>query len=195
MVFRTDDAFRTMYYYSTIAAWNPDMENRAGATETDFVRTADGRLLAMIRNESFCPMYQAFSDDDGLTWSPTEIGTGAGVNPALVRLENGVIACSYGRPGVMVAFSETDGRSWRQRTALLLARQEVDGTSGAVIGDLRGNQRSCCYTDIIQKSPNVVSVCYSAPADWSDDPRKSPWNAKDRRDFRIYTVDIQVERE
>lgn len=195
MVYRTTDCFRTMHFYSNIAVWRPDMESKAGMTETDMVRTADGRLLAVIRNESLCPMYQAFSDDDGATWTPAELGPGAGVNPGLWKLDNDVLVCSYGRPGVMAAFSENNGKSWIKRTTLLMAQNEVDGTTGAVGGNPWNKQRSCCYTDVIQTAPNVATICYSAPADWQDDPTKTPWNAQDRLDFRTYCVDIAVERD
>lgn len=195
MVFRTVDGFKTMHYYATVAAWEEGMESKSGLTESDMVRTPDGRLLCVMRNESYCPMYQSHSSDNGATWSPMTLFPDCGVDPALCLLDNGVIACSYGRPGVKAAFSETSGKNWQKRLTLLQRVTEINGTDGLPDPITYYFQRSCCYTDVVQTAPNVATVYYSAPKDWSDDPRKNPWNAEHRKEFRIFSVDIAVERE
>lgn len=194
MVFRTLDAFRTLHYYATIGTYEPGMEHAGGLTESDMVRTDDGRILCVIRNEGLCPMYQTFSSNNGATWEPLRLFPDAGVDPALCRLDNGVVVCSYGRPGVKVAFSETGGINWQKRLTLLQRQIEVNGTEG--IGTLPDpvHQRSCCYTEVVQTAPNVATVFYSAPIDWSDDPEKYPWRPAFRKDFRIFAVDLTVER-
>ncbi len=193
MVFRTIDNFKTLHYYSTCGMWHEGIENPAGLNETDMVRTNDGRLLCVMRNESFMPMWQTHSIDDGATWTPVVRFPERGVDPALCKLQNGVIVCSYGRPGVNVMFSEDNGDNWEKRSIILLAKWEQDGS------DIQANQfplmRSCSYTDVVETSPNTATVFYSAPADWNDDPAKTPWNIKERKDFRIYAVDVKVEKE
>ena len=115
----------------------------------------------------------------------------AGVDPALCTLENGVVACSYGRPGVKLALSENNGDNWQKRITLLQGAREVDGTTGEA---LPYHDRSCCYTDVVESAPNVATVFYSAPVDWNDDPSWSPWDSEQRDRFRVYAVDVAVER-
>ena len=157
------------------------------------VRTPDGRLLCVMRNQSFHPMYQTHSIDDGATWSPLRLFPDCGVDPALCTLENGVVVCSYGRPGVKVAFSENGGDSWQKRSTILWGAWEENGDS--IAPNHHGPMRSCSYTDVIETSPNTATVFYSAPADWSDDPAKTPWDPEQRKDFRIYAVDATVTRD
>lgn len=194
MVFRTTDGFKTLHYYSTIATWNAGMEHPQGLNETDLVRTEDGRLLAVIRNQGYCPLYQAHSSDDGATWTPARLFVDAGVDPALCKLDNGVVVCSYGRPGVKVAFSENDGDNWQKRVTLLLGATEKNGVTGAGTSDDWRTHRSCCYTDLAQTAPNVVTVFYTAPVDWNDAATTHPWDLDVQKNFRIYAVDITVDR-
>ena len=147
-----------------------------------------------MRNESLQPMYQSFSSDDGATWTPIELFVGYGVDPALCVLDNDVVVCTYGRPGVKVAFSENNGQNWKNVTTLLMGHEEIDGTTGNAVSGAWHLQRSCCYTAVAKTAPNVATVFYSAPSDWSDDPAKTPWNQTDRPDFRMYAVDVTVER-
>ncbi|MFM9197037.1 MAG: hypothetical protein ACKOWG_15080, partial [Planctomycetia bacterium] len=55
----------------------------------------------------------ARSSDNGLTWSEPEKVASSSVTPHLVKLERGVVALVYGRPGVHVQFSSDDCRSWQ----------------------------------------------------------------------------------
>ncbi len=193
MVFRTTDGFKTLHYYSTCGMWRPGIENKAGLNETDMVRTEDGRLLVVMRNESFMPLYQAHSSDDGATWTPARLFIDRGVDPALCRLQNGVVACSFGRPGVKVAFSEDGGDNWQKVSTILWGCWEENGDT--IRSNAHGPMRSCSYTDVTETAPNVATVYYSAPADWADDPEKTPWDPEQRKDFRIYSVDCTVEKE
>lgn len=194
MVFRTTDGFRSIHYYATFGMWHPGIEDPFGLNEADLTRTPDGRLLTVVRNQSLCPLYQAHSNNDGATWTPLKQFVDAGVDPALCTLENGVVVCAYGRPGVKVALSENNGDNWQKRVTLLHGPVEVDGTTGEAAVGSWSHQRSCCYPDVVETAPNVATVFYSAPADWNDDPSWYPWNADHRDHFRIYAVDITVER-
>jgi len=52
-----------------------------------------------------------WSEDAGETWSePTPLEFGS-VDPYVVLMRNGVLACSYGRPGSCIAFSTDGGRT------------------------------------------------------------------------------------
>ena len=58
-------------------------------------------------------MGEAWSLDDGKTWTPP-VSTGfRGVAPHLRLLSNGLLACTFGRPGpVTIMFSADEGKKW-----------------------------------------------------------------------------------
>ena len=61
------------------------------------------------------PMHQARSSDYGRTWSkPTSVGV-CSVDPDLALMSNGVLVCSYGRPGNFIMFDPTGtGDHWQE---------------------------------------------------------------------------------
>ena len=61
----------------------------------------------------------ARSSDNGRTWSEPERVASSSVTPHLVKLENGVVALVFGRPGVHVQFSADGCRSWGSLTSLI----------------------------------------------------------------------------
>ena len=100
-----------------------------GMAEPTIALLPNGQLLAVIRsngdpagpNNQFKPLYTAWSDDLGLTWTdpiraavdPAEETDYLYSNsPTLAVLDNGVVAVSYGRPGFHVAFSTDNGHTW-----------------------------------------------------------------------------------
>lgn len=104
-------------YVSTIA--NPLNEERDGFCEPVLMRVADGSLLCMLRRGSSWPLAQVRSLDGGKTWSQPEFLSAHGVDPDLCVLPNGVLACSYGRPGRHLMFSvDGCGYSWGYATDL-----------------------------------------------------------------------------
>ena len=119
------DQGRTWDYYSTIsyepADPNPGLPGQyLGACEPSIALLSNGQMLAMLRTQyshvgpDYRPMYTAWSDDMGLTWT-TMIPTDPylyNVYPTLQVLDNGVVAVEYGRPGLHVAFSIDNGHTW-----------------------------------------------------------------------------------
>ncbi|MSP11994.1 MAG: exo-alpha-sialidase [Chloroflexi bacterium] len=110
-------------YVSTIAA--PDTDTR-DFTEPALLRLPDGSLLCILRTTMSVasPMYQAKSTDGGQTWShPISLPVN-GVRPRLVLMQNGVIACSYGRIshppslGDQIIFSMDGGETWTVPTTI-----------------------------------------------------------------------------
>lgn len=88
-----------------------------GNCEPSLIRAADGSLLCLMRRWGNEPLAQTRSTDDGRTWSPATLvqNPGHGIDPDLVLLENGVMVCSHGRPGIHLMFSEDGcGQSWTQ---------------------------------------------------------------------------------
>ena len=90
-----------------------------GLCEPDIAMLRDGEILIIMRTGSHSPMYQAWSKDNGKTWSQP-VSTGwPGVKPSLRVLSNGVLACSsgrglYGHPQVTYAMFSIDGtgKTW-----------------------------------------------------------------------------------
>jgi hypothetical protein len=93
-----------------------------GFREADIVRAQNGDLLCMMRSggrngESVnlfpTPLYCSRSTDNGKSWSsPAQIAD-RGVCPNAVTLENGIIVCTYSRPGNWLIFSDDNGMTWK----------------------------------------------------------------------------------
>ena len=74
----------------------------------------------------YSPLYLSRSADDGRTWSVADPIADRGVWPNACRLDNGVLAVIYGRPGDWLAFSLDDGHSWIGHFCLHLGPQPWD---------------------------------------------------------------------
>lgn len=106
--------------FSQRSAVNTDGDSN----EMALARTSDGRLLAITRGAEASgaptkPMKQAFSADDGMTWSPqTQFAPppglpSEGIMPQLVLQTNGVLMVTYGRPDNNIAVSwDGTGKTW-----------------------------------------------------------------------------------
>lgn len=79
-----------------------------GFTEPTFELLDDKRIVCIMRSAPgyrVAPMYTSISDDLGKTWSDPKPITNNGVLPQLLKLKNGVLVLSYGRPGVQIRFA------------------------------------------------------------------------------------------
>ncbi len=117
-----------------------------GFREADIVQAKNGDLICVMRsggrngktvNLFPTPLYCSRSTDKGKSWSPPAQIADRGVCPNLVTLENGIIVCTYGRPGNWLIFSDDNGISWKG------AFQFGD------TGD---------YNFIVEAEPNVIQV-------------------------------------
>jgi BNR repeat-like domain len=156
----SEDEGRTWRHYSTIAyEFNKLID---GTCEPVMRRVADGSLLCMMRRHgvSKASMVQCRSTDNGRTWSVPEIQPAHGVDPDMCLMSNGVLACTYGRPGLHLMFSEDgSGLQWGHHTEiascqssgmmgmaeigpgkLLLVYDKVTGDSP----DAKRNRENCC---------------------------------------------------
>ncbi len=119
-VCRSTDRGRTWEYYSTIA-YKPNWGSE-GWNEGSLRRLPDGRLIAAVRSGSESshwkdnPLCMFFSEDEGKTWSGPHRSGIDGVYPSLVVMSNGLLACSYGRPGAKIMFSADNGETWTDHT-------------------------------------------------------------------------------
>ena len=124
-----------------------------GFTEPGSVLLADGSLLVMLRTTDGLgvgPLYSSRSTDLGKTWSTPVVVNASGVMPRLLRLGNGVLVLSYGRPGAEVRFSlDGRGENWTDPFRL------VPLTSSDVQAD------SCGYTSLLPLSADSFLIAYS----------------------------------
>jgi len=93
-----------------------------GFREADIVQAKNGDLLCMMRsggrnggsvNLFPTPLYCSRSIDNGKSWSPPEQIADRGVCPNAVTLNNGIIVCTYSRPGNWLIFSDDNGNTWK----------------------------------------------------------------------------------
>jgi hypothetical protein len=94
-----------------------------GFRESDLVQAANGDLICVMRsggrnpvpeaNLFPTPLYCSRSSDNGKTWSPPAQIADRGVSPYAVTMSNGIIVCTYSRPGNWLIFSDDHGKSWK----------------------------------------------------------------------------------
>lgn len=117
-----------------------------GFREADIVQAKNGDLVCLMRsggrngetvNLFPTPLYCSISTDKGKTWSPPAQIADRGVCPNAVTLENGIIVCTYSRPGNWLIFSDNNGETWKGAFQF-------------------GNTRD--YNFIAEVRPNVVQV-------------------------------------
>ena len=155
MIVRSTDQGRSWQLHSTVA-YNPNDPHPflvgffCGYCEPSLALLPNGQLLCMMRTQGaavageYRPMYLCWSEDLGKTWTkpvPTEPHL-MNVAPVLAVLDNGVVACEYGRPGFHVAFSLDNGHTWQNRISF------SDLTDDHITG----------YYDIVKVGPNKLVV-------------------------------------
>lgn len=156
---RSSDGGKSWSQYSNIAAVEPGKKpwpgmGGEGPCEAGLVRLADGRLYAIFRTGEDGFIANAWSSDDGKTWTKPSSMPYRGVALRVRRLSNGVLACTTGRPGPVVVMFSVDGtgEKWSHMTPLF-------------------NGKSTHYTDFIEVEPGKLLVVYdSTPQGWDEIP-------------------------
>jgi hypothetical protein len=113
---------------------------------------ARGELVCILRRTHHVqkPMAITHSKDGGRTWSKPRTLMKFGVWPSMTRLENGVMALSFGRPGVYLSFSPNGGgRTWTEPIAIRKPGR------GHVM------KETCGYSSIITLDANSFLLAYS----------------------------------
>lgn len=111
-----------------------------------------GELVCVVRRTHHVqrPMAITFSKDGGRTWEGPRSLLKFGVFPDLLLLECGVMALSFGRPGVHLSFSlNGTGRTWTKPVAIRR------GGTGHVM------KETCGYTSILKLDANSFLLAYS----------------------------------
>ena len=115
-------------YYATVAYDvkdpNPDLPGQyLGYCEPTIAMMSNGQMICVMRMQyahppaEYKPMAVCWSDDQGKTWTKP-VATHPhlmNISPTLATLDNGVVACQYGRPGFHVVFSLDHGHTWQDR--------------------------------------------------------------------------------
>lgn len=141
MLVRSADGGLNWQYHATVAYDPQDpapglVGQYCGFCEPSIAQLADGRLLCIMRTQGthlpaeYRPLYMSWSGDLGKTWTkpvPTEPHL-MNIWPTLAVLDNGVVACAYGRPGFHVVFSTDDGHTWRDRVSF--SHESVNDVTG-----------------------------------------------------------------
>ena len=88
---------------------------------------SNGDVLCIMRHG----LWQARSKDGGKTWGPYKTLDVRGVDPDLCLMSNGILACSYGRPGNRIMFSaDGTGKKWTDRVQIYEYKNESSGYTG-----------------------------------------------------------------
>ena len=111
------DAGKTWTFVNTIAFRHGEPGD--GFCEPALMWVPDGSLLCVLRRGGRLPLAQCRSVDQGRSWSRPELLPGHGVDPDLCLMANGVLACTFGRPGLHIMFSlDGCGRKWGDLTQI-----------------------------------------------------------------------------
>ena len=102
------------------------------------------------------------SADNGFAWSAPEPVASSSVTPHLVKLENGIVALVFGRPGVHVQFSCDGCRSWEALTSLIGKTAEEEVADGRdLIDAMYGDTVSYSNTRTVVTGPDRFLVLYT----------------------------------
>ena len=117
-----------------------------GFREADLVQAVNGDLICVMRSGGRnggtttlfpTPLYCSRSTDRGRSWTlPYQIAD-RGVCPNLVTLANGIIVCTYSRPGNWLIFSDDNGKTWKGAFQFGTTRD---------------------YNYIVEVAPNIIQV-------------------------------------
>jgi len=192
-----DDECRHWRYLSTIARPEDVPDAREGFDEPCLLRLADGDIMCISRVGSLedQKLARSYSSDEGQTWTPIDRLPAYSVAPQLLRLNNGVIVLSTGRPGLFLWFA-TDGRGgeWQSldivdyhnsvmdEPSQIMAAHDASGPGSQVTG-----AQTTSYTAMVELSPNRVLLIYDrVPFGWSGVPADSGERSQ------IYLLEAQI---
>ena len=119
----------------TLVAAAPDRDY----SDIDVVRLRDGRFLAIVREHLTLQSVQAWSADEGRSWTSPRPTPFRGSNVRLWALRSGAIICAYrdedpARRGVSVSLTEDGGETWLDIGQIYAADEHAAHVPGSVCG-------------------------------------------------------------
>ena len=167
MCLASEDGGCTWRFRGTITADHPAASWGYGAGEQSLALMPNGDLFCVMRTKMSNEMQDthhlaaARSTDGGRNWIPVSPISEFSVTPALVPLENGVVALLYGRPGVHVRVSTDSGMSWSDSMPVVgPAEAELTAMPLADWWKVR-HDFSCANLDVVVSRPDRFLVAYS----------------------------------
>ena len=157
-------------FRSLIAGFDCPLAGGEGPCESQSIRLKDGRLMNVFRLASNVPYGQAFSDDDGRTWSaPVAMQDAHSVQPSLAMMRDGSIVLTGGRPGIFAWINRAgDGKDWLQ-----VDLQSHHNENHALDAITRADQTTS-YTEVVALDEQSVIVIYDhIPHGWNAIPNDS----------------------
>ena len=180
---------------AVIAGHDCALEGSEGPCESALCRLADGRLMCVFRLASFVPYGQAFSADDGRTWTTAASIPPLSVEPSLAVLKGGkVLALSGGRSGIFVWLNaDGQGKDW-QAIDIVAAHNAARPPSDQIdpdsthcwvsVEEMRKQPVtgfSSCYTELMALDEHTLLLVYDrigfgwSPIPDDSDESKSVW--------------------
>jgi len=158
---------KTWEYLSTVA-YDPNI-GLESFCEADLLTLPGGEILCFMRTGGsggkHTPLYLSRSGDDGKTWSTPQPIADRGVWPNACRLHNGVLVCTYGRPGNWLAFSLDEGGPGPALLFLQWADHQLQLVEEVA--------RTCCWSSTIAGSSIPTAICVRRSSDHGDgSPRR-----------------------
>ena len=152
------DQGSTWKYVSTVAAPSADPQDTSeGFNEWALLPLKNGRLLAVMRTGHYTPMMAAWSIDAGKTWSePANMDLGPGVDPYLLKMQDGRLALAYGQLVQRTGIKKADWRDEDQRRRCQLAINSDGSGESWVATTVADYDYRMAYPTIFEPEPNVI---------------------------------------
>lgn len=147
-------------------------EGSDGPSEASLCRLQDGRIMVIYRLASAVPFCQAFSSDEGKSWTaPRAMEDVFSVQPSTVRMVDGTVALSGGRPGIFLWLNpDKRGEKWEKID--LRANHNATRPDVAFAAELWSG--TTAYTEVVALDENTLMVIYDrAPHGWEALPADS----------------------
>jgi hypothetical protein len=195
----SEDGGRTWRYCSVVAGCDDLPDAGEGPNESATVRLADGRLLCVYRTGHVLKVrdyFKSYSADGGRSWTKPERMVGVwSVEPQLVRLENGLILLSGGRPGLFLwVCADGEGKSWERLNLAehhnaLLPDSALHYSGPFCASEGVNPAQSTSYTGMQRVGPNEALVSYDRLGNgWAGAP--GPWGETDA----VFSVRVEAVR-
>lgn len=160
-----------------------------GPSESAICRLQDGRIMCVFRVESKLPFGQAWSSDEGRTWTPAVTMSGPfSVQPSLAVMGSGAVALSGGRPGLYLWLNANgDGQEWRQ-IDILAHHNSCQPQEQILYSEDLSRQKTTAYTEVVAVDERTLLYIYDrVPNGW----RRIPEDMDDTNSVWLVRATVQ----